>query len=105
MPQQFNTSEHGAVVTANSSIKPRRASSNSVANVRSTDVRPFDFHASEEELADLKRRVAATRWPERETIADQTIHYNMLPRSGDFAAWEQPAVLVQEVRAGFRTLR
>ena len=37
-----------------------------------TAIRPFEFHASDEDLADLKRRVAATRWPERETVADQT---------------------------------
>ena len=28
-------------------------------------VRPFTYHASDEDLADLKRRFAATRWPER----------------------------------------
>lgn len=31
---------------------------------------PFSFHASDEELADLKRRIAATRWPERELVDD-----------------------------------
>ena len=35
-------------------------------------IRPFNFRASDEELADLKRRIAATRWPERETVADDT---------------------------------
>jgi pimeloyl-ACP methyl ester carboxylesterase len=35
-------------------------------------VRPFSFHASDDELADLKRRIAATRWPERETVNDDT---------------------------------
>jgi hypothetical protein len=30
-------------------------------------VRPFQFHASDEALADLRRRIAATKWPERET--------------------------------------
>lgn len=35
-------------------------------------IRPFEFHASDEELADLKRRIVATRWPERETVADDT---------------------------------
>jgi len=31
---------------------------------------PFSFHATEEDLADLKRRIAATRWPERELVND-----------------------------------
>src|SRR5580693_10242686 len=35
-------------------------------------IRPFRVHYPDEALADLKRRVAATRWPERETVADQS---------------------------------
>src|SRR3954452_3362386 len=38
----------------------------------STDVRPFHFEVSEEEIDDLRRRIARTRWPEKETVADQT---------------------------------
>jgi len=37
-----------------------------------TSIRPFHYHATDEELADLKRRVAATRWPEHETVNDNT---------------------------------
>ena len=33
-------------------------------------VRPFHFTASDEALADLRRRIAATRWPDKETVAD-----------------------------------
>jgi pimeloyl-ACP methyl ester carboxylesterase len=35
-----------------------------------TSIRPFQFHASDAELADLKRRINATRWPDRETVND-----------------------------------
>ncbi len=35
-------------------------------------IRPFYFHASDEALADLKRRILATRWPDREVVADQS---------------------------------
>jgi len=35
-------------------------------------IRPFEFHATDADLADLKRRIVATRWPERETVADDT---------------------------------
>ena len=35
-----------------------------------TSIRPFKFRASDEDLADLRRRVAATKWPERETVTD-----------------------------------
>ena len=33
-------------------------------------IRPFEFTAPEEALADLRRRIAATRWPGRETVND-----------------------------------
>jgi pimeloyl-ACP methyl ester carboxylesterase len=37
-----------------------------------TAIRPFGFRASDEELAELRRRIAATRWPEKETVEDQS---------------------------------
>jgi pimeloyl-ACP methyl ester carboxylesterase len=35
-----------------------------------TAIRPFHFNFTDEELADLRRRVNATRWPERELVSD-----------------------------------
>jgi pimeloyl-ACP methyl ester carboxylesterase len=35
-----------------------------------TSVRPFKFHAPDAALKDLRRRIAATRWPARETVTD-----------------------------------
>jgi hypothetical protein len=35
-------------------------------------VRPFSVNVPEEDLADLRRRVAGTRWPDRETVTDQS---------------------------------
>ena len=36
-------------------------------------IRPFPkFHAPQAELDDLKRRILATRWPEKEPVNDQT---------------------------------
>ena len=35
-------------------------------------IRPFEYHASEEALDDLKRRILATRWPDRELVEDDT---------------------------------
>jgi len=37
-----------------------------------TAVRPFRVDISDEALEDLRRRVAATNWPEKETVADQS---------------------------------
>jgi pimeloyl-ACP methyl ester carboxylesterase len=33
-------------------------------------IRPFQIQVPEEDLVDLRRRIAATRWPEKETVAD-----------------------------------
>jgi pimeloyl-ACP methyl ester carboxylesterase len=33
------------------------------------------------------------------------IHYKRLPKGGHFAAWEQPAIFSEELRASFRSLR
>ncbi len=35
-------------------------------------IRPFHVHVPEPEIVDLRRRVAATRWPERELVSDAT---------------------------------
>ena len=35
-------------------------------------VRPFRINIPDEALADLRRRIAATRWPDKETVADQS---------------------------------
>jgi pimeloyl-ACP methyl ester carboxylesterase len=37
-----------------------------------TTIRPFRVNVSEEELADLRRRIVATRWPEKETVENQS---------------------------------
>jgi len=35
-------------------------------------IRPFKINVAEEQLADLRRRIGATRWPDRETVNDQS---------------------------------
>lgn len=46
---------------------------------------------------------APRSWTER--AYPRLIHYNKLPLGGHFAAWEQPDLFVQEMRASFRSLR
>jgi pimeloyl-ACP methyl ester carboxylesterase len=36
------------------------------------DIRPFQVEIPEEELAELRRRIAATRWPSKELVADRS---------------------------------
>ena len=37
-----------------------------------TEIRPFHVEVPEAELDDLRRRIAATRWPEKETVEDDS---------------------------------
>ncbi len=36
------------------------------------EIRPFHVDIPDEALDDLRRRIAATRWPEKETVADHS---------------------------------
>jgi hypothetical protein len=46
---------------------------------------------------------APRSWTER--AYPKLIHYNKLDKGGHFAAWEQPQLFSEEVRAGFGSLR
>ena len=35
-------------------------------------IRPFHFSAPEAELTELRKRISATQWPDRETVTDQS---------------------------------
>ena len=47
---------------------------------------------------------APRSWAER-AYPDNLIYFNQVDRGGHFAAWEQPQLLAEELRAGFRSLR
>ena len=49
-----------------SSLFPAKAAEDNDA------IRPFRVNIPEEQLVDLRRRIAATRWPDQETVADQS---------------------------------
>ncbi|WP_410811132.1 epoxide hydrolase family protein [Micromonospora sp. 067-2] len=42
------------------------------ARPRTTEIRPFTVEIPQADLDDLRRRIAATRWPEKETVDDQS---------------------------------
>ena len=85
------------------------------------DIRPFHVDTSDEALEGLRRRIAATNWPERATVFPgeqyqaprswaehanpNLIYFNEVDRGGYFAAWEQPQLCAEEIRAAFRSLR
>jgi hypothetical protein len=37
-----------------------------------TEIRPFHVEIPEEQIDDLRRRIAATRWPSKELVADRS---------------------------------
>ena len=59
---------------------------------------PVAVSAFPEELYQAPRSWAERAYP-------KLVHYNKLDKGGHFAAWEQPKVFSDEVRAGFRSLR
>ena len=42
------------------------------AAMEGSAIRPFRVHVPDADLADLRQRIVATRWPERETVSDQS---------------------------------
>jgi pimeloyl-ACP methyl ester carboxylesterase len=59
---------------------------------------PVAVSAFPDEVYQVPKRWAAQAYP-------KLIYYNKLDRGGHFAAWEQPDLFVDEVRAAFKTLR
>jgi hypothetical protein len=49
-------------------------------------IRPFSINVPEEQLVDLRRRIAATRWPERETVSDESQGVQLAPLQGNCTA-------------------
>jgi hypothetical protein len=83
-------------------------------------IRPFRISVPEAELTELRRRIQSTRWPDRETVTDESQGVPLatiqeLARYwGTDYDWRkceaklnalQPQLFSEEVRAGFRSLR
>jgi len=60
---------------------------------------PFAISVFPDELYQAPRSWAERAYPHN------LIHYNTLDRGGHFAAWEQPQLFSEEMRASFRSLR
>src|SRR6188474_1385513 len=62
---------NGSCIT-HQTIKETPMSVITVEHETATDIRPFTIDVPEAELADLRARILATRWPEMETVTDQS---------------------------------
>jgi hypothetical protein len=57
-----------SATVAASSLIPTQARAASTSDA----IRPFRIDVPQEELVELRRRILATRWPERETVTDES---------------------------------
>ncbi len=64
----FSSHTPGAVFAASAAGGAARVLPSSATDPKA--IRPFRFTASKEALDDLRRRINATKWPERETVTD-----------------------------------
>jgi len=62
----------GLAVMAASVVGFRSAAVTAAAETNGAAIRPFRVSVPEANLAELRRRVLATRWPEQETVADHS---------------------------------
>jgi len=54
----------------------------------SASIRPFEFHAPDHALDDLQRRIAATRWPDQETVTDASQGVQLATMRALAAYWQ-----------------
>jgi len=50
----------------------------SIQTTTATEIRPFEFDVSDDELTDLRNRIDATKWPDRETDASQGVQLDTI---------------------------
>ena len=63
------------IVTVATAQNPNASSPSPAKSSATTDdkaIRPFHFTASKEAVTDMRKRIAATRWPEKETVTDKS---------------------------------
>ena len=53
-------------------MKQKTTSTADVIVVEDTSIRPFEIEVPDEAIADMRRRIDATNWPERETVDDSS---------------------------------
>jgi pimeloyl-ACP methyl ester carboxylesterase len=56
---------------SNSAIAANELDTNATAD-QTNSIRPFHIHVSDAALVDLRQRIAVTRWPEKETVTDES---------------------------------
>ena len=73
MTKRFSGLRRGLLTTAGAfGLAVIAAQNVPAAPADDTAIHPFRFHASDSALADLRERIADTRWPDKETVPDRS---------------------------------
>jgi pimeloyl-ACP methyl ester carboxylesterase len=75
-----------AIAVEASTLAPAAAATSSSSNGDGS-IRAFQYRATDEEVEDLKRRIIATKWPDRETVSDTTQGVNLTTMQKLAAYW------------------
>ncbi len=62
----------GCALALGCAHESRSMSNESTPNESTAEIRPFQIDVPEQALVDLRQRIRATRWPERETVKDES---------------------------------
>jgi hypothetical protein len=62
----------GSAIAQSSKAQPKESATTQprTAHTGTTAIRPFRINISKEALVNLRRRITATQWPEKETVTD-----------------------------------
>jgi len=66
------TSEKTTSEKTTAALRPAPLPAELDTGAEDSTIRPFHIDVPEDELVDLRRRIEATRWPEKETVEDQS---------------------------------
>lgn len=78
-----------AAVFAQSSPYNAAQTGETVTATEDTSIRPFRINVPEEALVDLRRRLAATRWPDQETVSDRSQGMQLTTMKEVVRYWER----------------
>ena len=70
---------------------PATISTTAQTTAQDAGVRPFRIDVPEEELSDLRRRIAATRWPDKEPVSDRSQGVQLAQLCYVHGLWSFPA--------------
>ena len=65
-----------------------------------TEIRPFQVEVPEEDLDDLRQRIAATRWPSKELVDDRSQGVQLATTAGARGATGRPSTTGARARRG-----